>query len=154
MVITYGRVWMNRVRLLILFVVSWTGELNFSLSPFAPVNLVLETGSDVAPSRVSLLILHTQAEFGAYSRDPCRFPRRRPSMSSTATGSVPSLSGHTVAYRRRSLLRARRRRASSPQRSSSNGCCLFRFKHEPIFVRLLFPHPTLIQYMCVCVCIY
>ena len=36
-----------------------------------------ETVSAV-PSRVSLLILHTQAECGAYSRDSSRFPRRRP----------------------------------------------------------------------------
>ena len=36
-----------------------------------------ETGSAV-PSRVSLLIFHTQAESGAYSRDSSRFPRRRP----------------------------------------------------------------------------
>ena len=34
----------------------------------------------VRPSRVSLLILHTQAESGAYSRDSSRFPRRRPYM--------------------------------------------------------------------------
>ena len=33
-----------------------------------------EMGS-VVPSRVSLLILHTQAESGAYSRDSSRFPR-------------------------------------------------------------------------------
>ena len=36
-----------------------------------------ETGSAV-PSRVSLLILHTQAEYGAYSRDSSRLSRRRP----------------------------------------------------------------------------
>ena len=36
-----------------------------------------ETGSAV-PSRVSLFIVHTQAESGAYSRDSSRFPRRRP----------------------------------------------------------------------------
>ena len=35
-----------------------------------------ETGSAV-PSRVSLLILHTQAESDACSRDSFRFPRRR-----------------------------------------------------------------------------
>ena len=34
-----------------------------------------ETGS-AASSRVSLLILHTQAESGAYSRDSSSFPRR------------------------------------------------------------------------------
>ena len=36
-----------------------------------------ETGLAV-PFRVSLLILHTQAESGAYSRDSSRCPRRRP----------------------------------------------------------------------------
>ena len=36
-----------------------------------------ETGSAVVPSRVSLIILHTKAESGAYSRDSSHFPRRR-----------------------------------------------------------------------------
>ena len=38
-----------------------------------------ETSSTV-PSRISLLILHIQAESTAYSRDSSRFPRRRPSI--------------------------------------------------------------------------
>ena len=37
------------------------------------------------PSRVSLLILHTQAEYGAYSRDCSRCPRRRPYIFPTPT---------------------------------------------------------------------
>ena len=37
-----------------------------------------ETTGSVVPSRVNLLILYTQAEFGAYSRDSSSFPRRRP----------------------------------------------------------------------------
>ena len=36
-----------------------------------------ETGSAV-PCRVSLFVLHTQAESGAYLRDSSRVPRRRP----------------------------------------------------------------------------
>ena len=41
MVITYySRVWINRVRLPILLVVSSTGKMQISLSPFAPDNLV------------------------------------------------------------------------------------------------------------------
>ena len=36
-----------------------------------------ETDSAV-PSRVSVLILHTQTESGVYSQDSSRFPRRRP----------------------------------------------------------------------------
>ena len=56
MVITYSRIWILLVRI-------WARE----------------TGSSV-PFRVSLLILHTQAESGAYSRESSRFPRRRPSI--------------------------------------------------------------------------
>ena len=39
MVITYSRVWMNRVRLPILLVVSSKGKLNILLFPYAPENL-------------------------------------------------------------------------------------------------------------------
>ena len=63
-----------------------------------------ETGSAV-PSRVSLLI--------------SRFPRRRPFMKPPyAIESVPSLWGHAIAYRWRSLPRVRRHRASKSQGSS------------------------------------
>ena len=62
--------------------------------------------------------LHTQAESGAYLRDSSRVPRRRPFMKPPyAIGSVPSLSGHAIAYRWRSLPRVRRHRASIPQGS-------------------------------------
>ena len=63
--------------------------------------------------------LHTQAESGAYLRDSSKVPRRRPFMKPPyAIGSVPSLSGHAIAYRWRSLPRVRRHRASKPQASS------------------------------------
>ena len=55
MVITYSRVWINEVRLPILLVVSWTGEI---ILPCPRVCLRIwsrEAGSAV-PSRVSLLI--------------------------------------------------------------------------------------------------
>ena len=60
---------MNRVRLPILLVVSWTGKkVNIiSLSPFRLIIWSSEMGSAV-PSRVSLLIIPTQAESGAYPR--------------------------------------------------------------------------------------
>ena len=81
--------------------------MHFFLSPFAPEKLVYETGSAVL-SHHSMLILHTQAEAGAYSRPP---PFRDGvllylSTPLTAIGSVPSLLGH-----------ARRRKASSPESS-------------------------------------
>ena len=59
----------------------------------------------------------------------------------SAIGSVPSLSGHPIAYRWRSLPRVHRHGASSSQGSSSNGYCLFRFHDGPINVR--FSVPTL-----------
>ena len=63
--------------------------------------------------------LYTQAESGAYLRDSSRVPRRRPFMKPPyAIGSVPSLSGHAIAYRWRSLPRVRRHRTSKPQGSS------------------------------------
>ena len=38
MVTHIARVWINRVRLPVLHVVSWTGKMNISLSTFAPEN--------------------------------------------------------------------------------------------------------------------
>ena len=101
-------------------------EYNIPLSPCVPENLVSRDGfSRPVPRQPAHL--HTQAESGAYLRDSSRVPRRRPFMKPPyAIGSVPSLSGHAIAYRWRSLPRVRRYRASKPQGSSSNGCCLGR----------------------------
>ena len=111
---------MNRVRLPILLVVSWTGEMDIPLSAFAPENLVSRDGfGSLVPRQPAHL--NTQAESGAYLRDSSRVPRQRPFIylkPSYAIGSVPSLSGHTIAYPRRSLPRVRRHRASKLQGSS------------------------------------
>ena len=93
-------------------------ENNIPLSPCVPENLVSRDGfSRPVPRKPAHL--HTQAEYGAYLRDSSRLPRRRPFMKSPyAIGSVPSLSGHAIAYRWRSLPRVRRYRARKPQGSS------------------------------------
>ena len=93
-------------------------ENNIPLSPCVPENLVSrDVFSRPVPRQPAHL--HTQAESGAYFRDSSRVPRRRPIMKpSYAIGSVPSLSGHAIAYRWRSLSRARRHRANKPQGSS------------------------------------
>ena len=55
------------------------------------------------------------AQSGAYLRDSSRVPRRRPFIyfkPPYAIGSVPSLSGHAIAYRWRSPPRVHRQRAS------------------------------------------
>ena len=93
-------------------------ENNIPLFPYAPENLVSRYGfSRPVPRQPAHL--YTQAESGAYSRDSSRVPRRRPFMKPPyAIGSVPSLSGHAIAYRWRSLPRVRRHRAGKPQGSS------------------------------------
>ena len=90
-------------------------ENNIPLSPCVPENLVSRDGfSRPVPRQPDHL--HTQAESGAYLRDSSRVPRRRPFMKPPyAIGSVPTLSGHAIAYRWRSLPRVRRHRASKPQ---------------------------------------
>ena len=92
--------------------------MNIPLSPCVPENLVSRDGfSRPVPRQPAHL--HTQAESGAYLRDSSRVPWRRPFMKPPyAIGSVPSLSGHVIAYRWRSLPRVRRHRASKPQGSS------------------------------------
>ena len=93
-------------------------ENNIPLSPCVPENLVSRDGfSRPVPRQPAHL--HPQAESGAYLRDSSGVPRRRPFMKPPyAIGSVPSSSGHAIAYRWRSLPRVRRHRASKPQGSS------------------------------------
>ena len=70
-------------------------ENNIPLSPCVPENLVSRDGfSRPVPRQPAHL--HTQAESGAYLRDVHMKPPY-------AIGSVPSLSGHAIAYRWRSL---------------------------------------------------
>ena len=96
--------------------------MNISLSAFAPENLISRDGCGNPVPR-QLAHLHTQAESGAYLQDISRVPRRRypfiyfkPPYS---IGPVPSLPGHVIVYRWRSLPRVRRHSASKPQGSSS-----------------------------------
>ena len=94
--------------------------MNISLSAFAPENLFPRYGLG-SPVPRQPAHLYTQAEFDPYLRDSSRVPRRRSFLyfkPSYAVGSVPSLSGHAVAYRWRSLPRVRWHRASKPQDSS------------------------------------
>ena len=111
--------------------------MNISLSAFALDNLVSRHvfGSPVPHQPAHL---HTQAESGAYRTYgiPPEF-RGGPLIyikPPYAIESVPSLSGHAMAYRWRSLPRVRRHRASKPQGSSERmltlavyctSCCCF-----------------------------
>ena len=94
--------------------------MNIYLSAFAPENSASRDGySSPVPRQPAHL--RTQAESDAYLRDSFLVPRRRPFIyfkPPYAIGSVPSLSGHAIAYQWRSLPRVRRHRASKPQGSS------------------------------------
>ena len=74
-------------------------ENMFFLRPCSRLRIWSRLTTSAVPSRVSLLILHIQAESGAYPRDSSRFRRRRPHIPSTAIGSIPILSSHANAYR-------------------------------------------------------
>ena len=94
---------------------------DISLSAFfAPENLVSRDGFGSPVPRQPAHLHNTQAECGACLRDSSGVPRRRPFIyfkPPYAIGSVPSLSGHAIAYQWRSLPRVRRHRASKPQGS-------------------------------------
>ena len=110
------------------------------LSPFEPENLVsLDRCGRLVPRRsvhsphpgsIWCLLLLT------CSSPSSRFPRRRPSMPSTAIGSIPRLSGHAIAYRWRAPS-VRRHKASSPQGGSCNWRCRFRLYKGPVNMRPL-----------------
>ena len=107
-----------------------------------------ETGSAVSPRRVSSLILHTLRLNLSLVLTWRISPAFRDGVHllfipTTAIGPVPSWSGDATAYRWCSLPRGRRRRTSSPQGSSGNGCCLFRFHHGSLVMRLSFPTTTI-----------
>ena len=93
----------------------------FSLSPFAPENLASRDGLG-SPVPRQPVPLRTQAESGAYLHTGFLSTSAAGSIylfkPPYAIGSVPSLSGHAIAYRWRSLPRVRRHRASKPQGSS------------------------------------
>ena len=120
MITHIARVWISRVRLPILLVVSCTGKNNIFLSAFAPEYLVSRDGFG-SPVPRQPAHLQTQAEYGADLRDSSRVPRRRPFIylePPYAIGLIQSLSGHANAFRWRSLPRVCLHRASKPQGSS------------------------------------
>ena len=120
--------------------VSWTGKLFFPCPRSRLRIWSRETGLAV-PSRVSLLILHTQAESGAYLRDSSRFPRRRPFIPVTSIGSVRILSDHATAYRWRSLPRVRRTGPVVLKIVPVTGAAFSGITMDLFLCASLFPHP-------------
>ena len=142
MVTHIARVWINRVRSPALHVVSGTGKMNICLSAFAPKNLVSRDGFG-SPVPRQPAHLHTQAESGAYIRGSSRVPRRRPFIyfkPPYAIGSVPSLSGHAIAY---DGVHCRESAGTGPVNLKvvPNDCCLDRSLWTSSYAPL-FPTPT------------
>ena len=107
-----------------------------------------ETGS-VVPSRVSLLILHTQAESDAYSRDSSRFPRRCPFMY--LNRHTPSGQSRVcrVTHLRTDGVHCRESVGTGPVVLEvvpvTNAYSHFAGRHRPFSVRLSFPTPTIVE---------
>ena len=124
---------------------SWLAEQGKWIFPCPRSRLRIwsyETGSAV-PSRVSLLILHAQAESGAYSRDSSQFPRWRPFLYLNRHMPSGQSRVYWVAQLRTdgvSLPRVCRHRASSLQ---DIGRCLC-ITMEQLMCVSLFPHPLLV----------
>ena len=137
MVTHIARVWINRVRMSILLVVSWTRKMNIYLSAFVHESLVSRDGLG-SPVPHQPAHLHTQAESGAYLRDSSRVSRRRPFIylkPPYAIGSVPCLSGHAIACRWRSLPRI--------LKVVSNECCLGRSPRTNLYAPHFSTPPTI-----------
>ena len=124
------------------------GQLNREKFPCSRSRLrIWFRETDLAvPSRVSLLILQTQAESGAYSRDCSRCPRRRPYIFTTthhrvSPGFIGSHNCVPIAFTAESPLAQGQ---YSPQGSSSNGCRLCITMDRLLLCASLFPHPLLV----------
>ena len=96
MVVTYNRVWINRVRSTSILL---TGKMKIFLSPFAPENLISRDG--VRPSRpasarsFSILRLNLVLTHGIPPDFRGGIHLFKPSYE---IESVPTLSGHAIAY--------------------------------------------------------
>ena len=125
---TYSRVWISRVRLPILLMVSLTGKMNNSLSPFAPKNLTSRDGFG-SPVPRQPAHLHTQAGSNAYLRDSSRLPRRRPYIYlNRHTPSGQSRVYWVVTQLRTDDVHCRESAGTGPVnlKAFPNGCCLGR----------------------------
>ena len=106
-----------------------------------PENLVSRDGFG-RPSRVSLLILHTQTELGAYPRDFSRLPRRRPFMYTANRHRVsPEFIRSRICVPMAFTAESPSAQDQySPQNRYSNGFCLFRLSSRANQCAPLFSH--------------
>ena len=119
-------------------------EKEFSLSPFAPENVVSRDGFGSRPVPRQPALLYTQAESGAYLRDSPRFPRRPPYIHLIYLN-CQTPSGQSRVYRVTQLrtdgVNCRESAGTGPVnlKAVPNGCCLGRSSWTNSF-----PHPLLV----------
>ena len=129
-----SRVWINRVRLGCQSC-SWSAEQGIRIFPCPRSRLGIwsrATGSGrIWCLLTGFLLISSAASIYLLFIPPY------------AIRSVPSLSGHAIARRWRSLPRVRWHRTSSPQGSSGNGCCLC-ITMDQLICASLFSRPLLL----------
>ena len=124
----------------------WCAEQGKSIFPCPRSRLRIgsrETGSSV-PSRISPLIFHTQAEYGAYLRDSSRFPRRRPFIytANRHRVSLEFIRSRNCVYRWRSLPRLYRNRAKVLKVVPVTSVAFSGIPMNQLMCASLFPTPT------------
>ena len=136
------------MRLSILLVVSCaTGKYSF-LCPHSCLRIKSRETAPAVPSRVSLLILQTQAESGAYSRDFSRFPRRRHSPFIYLNRHTPSGQSrvYRVAQMRTDGVQCRESAGTGPVvlKAVPGTGAAWAGHHGPFNVRISFPTLTIV----------
>ena len=150
MVITLSRVWINRVWLPILLVVSWTGKMSFSLSPVRAweFGLARRVRPSHPASARSFPTPRLNHQSGAYLRDSSRIPRQgrhSPSISSTVIGSVPTAFIGSHIWRTDGV-HCRESSGTGPVALKVvrvTGASLSAITMDPFLCASLFPHPIL-----------
>ena len=146
MVTHTARVWINRVKLPILLVVSRAGKINIFLSAFAPENLVSRDGFG-SPVQRQPAHLHTQAESGAYLRDTSRVPRRRPFIYFKPPYAIGSARVYRVTQLRTDGVHCRESAGTGPvvfKVVPVTGAAILQVIMDQLMCASLFPHPLLV----------
>ena len=144
-----ARVWINRVRLPFLLLVSWTGKLNISLSAFAPENLVSRDGcrSKSRPASACLSFPYSVWIWCLLYEIP---PEFRGGVQIFIQNRHHTPSGQSRVYRVTQLptdsVHCRESAGTGPVNLKvvPNECSALAGHHGPIDMRLSFPHPLLL----------
>ena len=121
------------------------GKMNILLSPYVPEDLVSRDGFSCPVPRVSLLILHTRAESGAYSRDSSRVPRQRPFIYLKPSYTIGSVNG--VMQLRTDGVYCRQSAGTGPvvlKVVPVTGAASLQVTMDQLMCASLFPHPLLV----------